>query len=535
MRESIVFAIVLTMAVPVFGKEMRQVPAELAPTHGYVHVAFPKGGGDVLSVQAIASGNEYRIDTRSPALPLSYAEAFGRWLPPGEYRVTAVGALKWPNGPTFQVQAGRVTDLGNFSAVNIGGYEVVLLPIDHPEHAGSVEAATASFAGLLQDPVPLTPAISTVSSAMTLGREPSGLGLIADLMLSYDRKVNKPSTLEALKAATDPGEFLSILRKITTPLQDEPARLADGTLLFPADFGQLRKRTLDGKWSAVGMDTLRQILAVEAVEDRLLAGSDDGRIRESLDGGATWVELKAFARNEAIIDIDNDSNTWIVTTTESFDDPDAPRGGGLVAAAKGTPSVRMRVYRGQRHDLGDLSVSREFLLTPKDQVGWMGARGQLVKGSYYVATGTALQRLDLESNQWTNITPGARISQHRVESESAVLTALWSQGAFSKVYVSTDKGDTWSKIGRPPYAINDVQMDSSTTGWASRWNMNAFGGVWEAYEFLSDKNSWRKSWEAPFNCRLMRVAADLPLLCIAPEGSILGLHGDNWEAEFSAQ
>lgn len=535
MRESMILTIGLMLAMPVSAKEVPQIPAELAPTHGYVHVAFPKGGGQPLTVEPVTGGGGQDIGTQATALSLTHAQAFGRWLPAGEYQVTALGAMKWTDGPTFEVQAGRVTDMGDFVPVNIGGYEVVLLPLDHPEHDGSVEAATASFAALLRDPSPLSPAISSVSSPMTPGYQSSGLGLITDLLVSYDRKVNKPSTLEALKATDDPAEFLRIVRSITTPLQDEPARLADSTLLFPADFGQLRKRTPDGQWSAIGMDTLRQILAVEAVDDRLLAGSDDGRIRESGDGGATWMELKAFARNEAIIDIDHAGGTWIVTTTETFADADAPRGGGFVAVAEGTPSVRMRVYRGQQADLADLAVSREFTLAPKDQAGWMGARGQLVDGFYYIAAGTALQRLELGSNQWTDITPGPRISQHRVNPITGVLAALWSQGMFSKVYVSADHGDEWTKFGRPPYVINDVQMDSIDSGWASRWNMNAFGGVWETYAFVPRKNDWNKSGEAPFNCRLMRVATDVPVLCVAPDGSILGLHGDTWEAEFSAQ
>ena len=42
--------------------------------------------------------------------------------------------------------------------------------------------------------------------------------------------------------------------------------------------------------------------------------------------------------------------------------------------------------------------------------------------------------------------------------------------------------------------------------------MNAFSGVWETYAFVPAKNDWYKSGEAPFNCRLMRIAADVPVL-----------------------
>lgn len=112
---------------------------------------------------------------------------------------------------------------------------------------------------------------------------------------------------------------------------------------------------------------------------------------------------------------------------------------------------------------------------------------------------------------------------------------MWAQGAFSKVHVSSDRGANWAQIGRPPYIINDVQMDAADRGWASRWNMNAFSGVWETYAFVPAKNDWDKSGEAPFNCRLMRIAPDVPVLCFAPDANILGLHAGKWEVEFSAQ
>ncbi|GAB3367321.1 hypothetical protein GCM10027431_10840 [Lysobacter rhizosphaerae] len=532
---SVLFAFGLLLALPVAAKEKPQVPAVLAPTHGYVYLAFPKGGGDAITVAPVAGGRDLKVNTPATAVSLPAAQAFGQWLPAGRYRIKQWGVWQWPDGPQFEVQAGRVTDLGDVMPVNVGGYQFVVVPVTHPEHAGSLAEAIKPMASVLKESTPIPATMTAVSLPITIGQKPSGMGLIWDLLVAHDRKVNKPSTLDALIAAKDPNEFLRLLRGVTPPLQDEPGRLSDGTLFFPADLGQLRKRTPDGQWSSLGMDTLRQILAVEYADGRLIAGSDDGHLRDSRDGGATWTDLKALGRLESILDIDHTRDAWVVTTTERFDDPDAERGSGFVVAARGTLSVRLRVYVGHREDLSDLALSKEFTLAPKDQAGWLGARGQLVGSHYYVMAGTALQRLDLASGDWKTITPGPRISSHRVDPTTEVVTALWSQGAFSKVYISSDHGDTWTQIGRPPYIISDVQMDSTDRGWASRWNMNAFGGVWETYAFVPAKNDWDKSGEAPFNCRLMRIAPDLPVLCLAPDASILGLHDGKWDAEFSAQ
>lgn len=531
----LLFVLGLVLALPGVAREKPQIPAELAATNGYAYVAFPKGGGASVTVRQGADGKPVVIDAPALALHLPGAQAFGRWLPAGHYQVVAWNALEWKNGPEFDVQAGRITDLGDFVPVNIGGYQLVLLPVHAVENDGGALAAAQPFASLLKDSVPIVMQTPSVSPAVSLGTPSTGLGLIADMLIAHDRKINKPSTLERLKSAHDPVEFLRIERSVAPPLQDEPARLPDGTLYFTSDLGQLRKRQPDGQWSNVGMDTLRQILAVESDGGRLLAGSDDGHIRASQDAGATWTEARTLGSMESIIDIDHADNVWVVATTELFKDAKAARGGGLLAAAPGSASVRLRVYVGHRDDLADLAVAKEFTLTPKDQIGWLGARGQLVDGRYYITVAPSLQRLDVATGRWTTITPGPRISSSRVDPDTGVVAALWSQGLFSKVYVSSDLGDHWTQIGRPPYVIMDVQMDNADRGWASRWNMNAFSGTWETYAFVPATKDWIKSGEAPFNCKPLRVAKDIPVLCIATDASIFGLHDGKWDVEFSAQ
>ncbi|MGO1073347.1 hypothetical protein [Lysobacter sp. CA199] len=526
----------MLLSLPAVAKDTAPVPADLAPTHGYVYLAYPRGAGQAIAiVESSAGGKSIRVDTPAAAAPVTDASAVGQWLPAGHYRIAQWGPTKSPGGSEFDVQTGRVTDLGSVVPVKVGGYQYVVVPVVDPDHAVGVAAAIQPIAAWLKDPAPLAAPLPTVSSAIDLPGQSHDLGLIAELLLQHERKVNKPPSLDALKAEKRPAEFLRLYRQTVQPSQDEPARLADGTLLFPADLGQIRKRSPDGQWSSVGMDTVRQIFAVEAVDGRWLAGSDDGRLSESRDNGATWAELKRLGSQQTVLDIDHADGAWVVATTEKFDDPRAARGSGLLAAPKGTTSMRLRVYVARDPSLADLVVSKEFVLAPKDQIGWLGARGQLVDGAYYIATGNALQRLDVADGRWTAITPGPRISSLRANPDSGVLTAMWSQGAFSKVYISSDRGATWTQIGRPPYVIYDVQMDSADRGWASRWNMNAFSGVWETYTYVPAKKDWDQSGEAPFNCRLLRVAADVPVLCMAPDSSILGLKDGKWGVEYSAR
>ncbi len=530
-------AVVVLSAVPCIASGASKDPAKLVATHGYAYMSFSKGGQDTLAVSPVGSKSEIRISMAADVPAVAKMQAIGDWLPAGSYRITGWGGLKWKNGPTFEIKPGRVTDLGDYVAVDVGGYNTVMLPIAHASRQDAVAAASRIFASQLVDPAPI-PMDMAMSSPMERAYVGSGLGLVGDLLIAHDRRVNKPSTINALLSARDPDAFLRLARTVTLPVQDEPASLPDGTLYFPADFGQLRKRTPDGHWSNVGMDTLRQITSVEADDGRLVAGSDDGHIRESRDGGATWMELVALGSKQSVLDIDHTDGYWVVTTLENTDPfkEGAIRVPNPILNMPFVPrTVRLRILVARADDLADLKPSREFAMDINEMWAWPGPQGQLVNGDYYVLAGNTPQRLNLASGQWKAIPPRARTSTLRVNPTTGVVSALWGQGAFSKVYYSTDKGDTWQQIGRPPYVIWDVQMDTATSGWASRWNMNAFGGDWELYSFSSQKNDWDHVGDAPFNCRPMRVSTQAPVFCMTRDSSIFSLRDGKWSVEFSAQ
>ena len=531
-------AVVVLFAVPCIASGASKDPAKLVATHGYAYMSFSKGGQDVLVVSPVGSRREIRIDLAADVPPVAKMQAIGDWLPAGSYRITGWGPLTWKDGPTFEIKPGRVTDLGDYVGVDVGGYKTVMLPIAHPDRQEAVAAASSSFASTLVDPAPIPAGSMALSPAMERPGINTGLGLVADLLIAHDRKINKPSTLNALLAAKDPDAFLGLVRTVTLPTQEEPASLPDGTLYFPADFGQLRKRSPDGHWSNVGMDTLRQITAVEAHDGRLLTGSDDGHIRESRDGGTTWNEVAALGSKQSVLDIDHADGYWLVTTLENTDPfkEGAIRVPSPLAVFPIVPrTVRLRILMARQADLADLKLAREFAMDINEMWAWPGPQSQLVNGQYYVLAGNTPQRLDLASGQWKAIPPRARTSTLRVNPRTGVVSALWGQGAFSKVYYSNDQGDTWQQIGRPPYVIWDLQMDTATSGWASRWNVNAFSGVWELYSFSPKKNDWDHVGDAPFNCKPLRVSAEVPVLCLSRDSSIFALRNGAWNVEFSAQ
>ena len=59
----------LLLSLPVAAKEPPQLPSQLAATHGYVHVAFPKGGAQVLTVKPVGKGKPQRLLSYIGGLP----------------------------------------------------------------------------------------------------------------------------------------------------------------------------------------------------------------------------------------------------------------------------------------------------------------------------------------------------------------------------------------------------------------------------------------------------------------------------------
>jgi hypothetical protein len=470
----------------------------LAATQGYVYASFPKISQGLLSVEAVAGGRQYELVERSD----SKRKAQGLWLPEGDYRISRWGPHVWAPAQDFHVQAGRVTDLGSLLAIGIGDREQVLVSLHPTEEAHAVDAALDEFAEAL------------------VSREPIAWNApLPSRPLKGGSAGTAASAIPSLAAARTVDELLRGARAFTAPMYDEPAIAADGTMYYGADFGQLRVRGPAGQWSNVGMDTLHAIPAVEWVDGALVTGADDGALRRSTDGGKTWAQLRKLD-GEKIIDIDQANGLWLVTTSQ------------VTLNRRGFIALdRIRVYKATAADLSDLAVLRDFPLDPNAVSNYLAARPQLVKGKFFLTLPDQLVRLDLASMQWKTLTPPGKVSMAGMEPTTGVLTAFLSKGAFSKVYVSEDGGDSWVQTGRPPYVILDVQFETRDSGWANRMNMNAISVDWEVYRYDRALDDWKKISTSPRNCRISRASAATPTFCFASD-AIYRLGAAGWEAEF---
>ncbi len=507
--------------------EPLQSPEQLRSTHGFVRATLPPGAVKLepLKLRNVQGGGELTLR----AYPTHGSGSFGLWLPEGDYEIPGLQQAGGQKYSPIHVERGRVTDLGAVLDLQLGAYEYFTVAVSHPEARADLKAALRDLQPHLRSTEPFDWTTSTVPKAQAITSPATGLGLVADLLMAYERHVNKPPLQKRLKEAKSVEEAFRLALTGVPPQTDEPGIDAAGTLYFGAALGQLRTRTRNGEWGSVDTGTLQTITAVEVHGNRLMAGTSDGTIRVSDDGGATWRQLVAVDASSSVVDIDHVGNRWIVITANMLATP-------LPAHIRNVK--RWKVYGASNPTLSDLTPLREASSDEITTVIWgMGVRGQPAQdGSYYLNGLTEVAKLNLATMQWTTLKPPqSAVTRLSVGSDGRTLTAFLGKGAFSKLNVSTDGGETWRPFDTPPYPGYDVHFESPSDGHAARISTGAFSITFEFMKYDPVTARWVKTHEAPAGCsRLLLGADNRQRFCVTSGGSVLDHANNQWKVEFAA-
>lgn len=497
-------------------------PIELATTHGFVRVSLPQWqSGNEFGLRN-AQTKKITILKRQPEYgPYSY----GAWLDGGEYEIPETHAQDGARYEPIIIRPGEITDLGAILKIQLGGYEYVWLPLQHTEAAAETAAARTQLGALVKNLTSWRP--SAPPQPIKTATPDTHLGLIADLLMMYDRKVNKPPLSKQLRQAHT-LETLTPLAKLAVAPRVEEAGVDDGqNLYYGADFGQIRVRHTDGTWGSIDTGTLDEITAVAAKGSHLVAGTLRGALLASTDSVQSWSPVRRLDGDEIVVDIDHIGARWFVLAAQSAGQPNP-----------WTLAGRLRVYSGTRDDLSDLAPFKDLAI-PKNTFGRIGGYPQSLVGrvagkSYLVNTINEVQRLDTQTLEWTATKPAHRVDFIEVSRDNALITAVRLQGAFSKISVSNDGGTTWLPYSRPPYTLYDVVLEAADSGAATRWNSHAFTVSLELYAYDPKIKDWRKTGETPAGCvQLLRDADSRQRFCLTSGGSILDQNNGEWAVEFA--
>jgi len=521
-------------------KDAPKTPEELAATHGYLRLSVPQWE---FATELNLTASQGKKDSLFPAITKRPGlRSRGGWIPAGQYQLTGVQGVDGKPWAPITVRAGELTDLGVLLRVPIGGYEYMVVPLVDAALDGEIAEARDSLKSVLKSPEAILWRPDSLPQTAKFTESGTGLGLIADLLIAYDRKLNKPALSKTLKETRGMAEFLALARTAMPPRVEEAAVDSQGNLYYAAELGQLRVRDRAGNWSNRDTGTLLELTAVESSGDLLVAGNLRGQLLASTGGGA-WKVAHALDASEAVLDIDRAGSRWFVVAA-TFVETQNPF--GFAAAPPGTPRPwsfkgNLRIYSGTQDDLSDLALLKEVPMAELWATHMRGAAepviGHVVGNLYVVNTLTGIQKLDLAGMTWsTAVNPGHRVDGIRFSKDGKLLTARRNQGAFSKVSLSTDLGATWTPYSRPPYIIYDLVLQTPESGTATRWNMNTFGVALEFYKYDPKVKDWRKDYETPAGCVQMLRDADFEQrYCLTTGGSILDYRDNAWVAEFGLE
>jgi len=446
------------------------------------------------------------------------AHVVGRWLPAGTYEIVEMVGKDKGSFTPIEIVAGKVTDLGGMAWASVGDRERVLLPLRHPELTAQLTEALAPLKSHVgQDSIVWRP--TQVPRPQTVPTPANSLGLIGALIAEHVEEANKTPLKVRLRSTKDLESFTALALSAGAPLIAAPSYDKLGNLYIGSNFGQLRIRDGKGNWQSISTGTLSPLIAVEARGNRILVGGTEGLLLSSTDGAKTWKPLYRFGKDEAVLSITHtDAEDFVLTAriqgdaTSVYAKFDGLNVYALDWSAEAAPRLVQRIP-------ASMFVFAAMGYAPLAMV---------VDHYYFVNAGDTLERLDLSTHSWKKITPPHSVSYLRKSSNGKTLTAFKAQGAFSKLSVSSDLGETWSSVETPSYPVLDIHMESPSTGMAARVDVGAFSSALQLVRYDASSKTWKKTWTSPSaGCaRALQGPSEDVQLCITPGGSILRIDGD---------
>lgn len=502
------------------GANAAEPTAAQAPTSGFVFASMPgMTPQDTVTLLSVRDKADYKLGGFASA----DGKALGKFLPAGDYELVAARGQKLGKSyPLVTVVAGRLTDMGALVFVDLGDNKVVMLPTHNADSHRNVDAALKELGAPYTGSEALLWRTDKVPEPF-FWRQELGLryGLLADLQKVHENRTTETPVLRRMREATSVGSFLSLAKSAALPTTAKPVLDAQGRLVFGAALGQLRVRDASGAWSNIDTGCLHTVTAVELWGDQWLAGFDNGDVRRSQDGGKTWAVVASLERRRPVIDISRVADQWLVSTVR----PKYLRNAMLSAD-------QISIYTARKDDFSDIAKNRDLEVESEPLVR---ASAMAHKGFYYVNAYPKLWRLDTATMQWRALGPDTEVHGFQVAPDNGTLAAYRIKGGFSRLFVSADHGETWTKYDNPPYVIMDIRFANPSQGKAVRWNTGALSGTLELLDYDRAKDAWTKTSEAPAGCKQAFVDGSHNVkLCVTPDGNILGYANGKWAIEFAA-
>lgn len=510
MKKIIFLALCLMLTGCVTVKVPNQNPEEVHKSYGYV---FMSGEGKVGIRDAKKEEDYYEllnIDTDS------YDHAYGIWLPAGKYKLVGLGDGR---PLLFEVKPGYVTDLGHFITFNLGGYKYVTIPY-HDVTFQEVREKLFDESQYFSKAKYLRWNIKEVPEIQEQRESSTGLGLIADIMMAYDRKVNKPSIIKQLIDTKDPEEFLKFAKRIALIKNYKPTSDQNGNLYYASSYGQIRKRDTDGQWSSIDTGVLRDTLAVEFDGNQFVVAYNNGTFSVSEDLGATWKQYTSPIRDE-IYAIERVDSGWVIASRTSYE------------YFRETDKQAIKLYLTK--DFNEYELFQESDLGSTYLHFMSPLKVRSVGSKLYYHDGSGVTVHDFQTNKSMQLDLDFIVTGFNISEDHSTIVVYNGATFYSEVSISGDFLN-YKKIAEPSTYVTNIYFDTLDDGEAVRIDQGLHISTLEFYKYNPKENSWEFITEAPEGCiHTLENDSGKVFLCMTRSGSILNHKNGEWYVEFSSE
>ncbi|UOD29692.1 hypothetical protein INH39_30635 [Massilia violaceinigra] len=386
--------------------------------HTWTHLVVLTGTDKELKLEIKASDSRHT------------SKIFAGYLPEGNYRLKSlIGMKSNPEiGPGFEfaVKQGALTNLGTVIYQPIGEGKATFVMYGKPVAlARTVAKEFPALAKDLSDTTVLGWGQVAAHSVGASGQEissPLGYGLTGSVLFHIADKMSETEKRVAWADAKDPA-LRVMLSKTSTYSLNAAQELPDGELLVGSNLGQLLSRSKSGEWTNIDLDDPREITALYARDRKhITVGGEEGMLKQSTDGGLTWMDLEFPVENGLIAHMTEINGELLVMSLA--------QGRLYVHGRMNTPGSRWSELANLA-GMGTLPYAS------------LPSRATIHKGKYLlVLPGKEMHVFDLAQRTWTVSPVPQEIKEVTSTGES-----LYAAGFFQKPYVSQDDGASWSKPG----------------------------------------------------------------------------------------
>jgi photosystem II stability/assembly factor-like uncharacterized protein len=440
-----------------------------------------------LALKAADGGTDVQLSPM-PEGGRRSTQVFAQQLAPGRYKPGSLrtGGVTIPlaaNDLDFEVQSGRITNLGTLILQPMGNSEYTVLPFPGADDlrevlARDVPALVAAggeplgwTGGKGADGTALGPRWTVVSNTVAGGI----VGTITmNLIQAKIESDGKTAPVAAWKETTDPAVRLRMAKQSTYSL-NALQTLPTGEIVAGTNLGQVMLRDPQSGWQRFDLQDPREITALHAPSrERMVAGGEEGLLVSTQDGGKTWTRHKPPVAGELIVHIAEHEGQLLVLGVVGDD-----------FSLHATRDLASGEWRELRKDKQDFSGLR---LHPH-----MQAMGTVQGGRYYmVVPGRPIQVLDLATGAWT----AAKLDGPFRFMGAVKDGFAYATGAIPRVapYLSRDGGASWTKLENPCSATFSGVLSVSFLSPSEAYLLCFETGMWSSTYKLKRTKDAGASW-----------------------------------------